>query len=205
VLTERSIVPEERRSQILAAAARVFARRGFHTSRVGDVAREAGISHGLLYHYFSSKDELLEAIFAQAWTDLLAAISVVEESEQPAREQLRQVAAILLRAWRHEPDLVRVIVCEIGRSPKLASRLEEMRSVNRAVERIIRRGQERGELRDDVNPALAATIFYGGVDEILTSWVFGLAVGGDDAVARAERTLVDVVCGGLAVGAPTLA
>jgi TetR/AcrR family fatty acid metabolism transcriptional regulator len=204
-LTDRSIVPEERRTQILAAAARVFAQRGFHTSRVSEVAREAGISHGLLYHYFPSKDALLEALFEQAWSELLTAIASVEDLDAPAREQLRQVAAILLRAWRREPDLVRVIVCEIGRGSRLAGRLDEMRSVNRAVERIIRRGQESGELRADVDPRLAATIFYGGIDEILTSWVFGFAPDDDDEVAAAERAIVDVVCAGLVSEAPATA
>jgi TetR/AcrR family transcriptional regulator, fatty acid metabolism regulator protein len=204
-LTDRSIVHEERRTQILAAAARVFAQRGFHTSRVGEVAAEAGVSHGLLYHYFPSKDALLEAIFEQAWSDLLTAIAGVEELDEPAREQLRQVAAILLRAWRREPDLVRVIVCEIGRGSKLVGLQDELLSVNRAVERIIRRGQERGELRADVDPRLAATIFYGGIDEILTSWVFGFAPDGDDEVAAAERAIVDVVCAGLVSAAPATA
>ncbi len=204
-MTDRSIVQEERRTQILAAAARVFAQRGFHTSRVGEVAAEAGVSHGLLYHYFSSKDELLEALFEQAWGELLTAIAAVEELDAPAREQLRQVAAILLRAWRREPDLVRVIVCEIGRGSRLAGRQDDLRSVNRAVERIIRRGQDRGELRPDVDPRLAATIFYGGIDQILTSWVFGFAPDGDDEVDAAERAIVDVVCAGLVTEAPARA
>ena len=51
---------------------RVFARKGFHASRVGDIAEEAGVAHGLLYHYFRSKDEVLETIFRETWTQLVA-------------------------------------------------------------------------------------------------------------------------------------
>lgn len=200
-MTDRSIAQEAKRRQLLDAAVRVFARKGFHTSRVGDVAEEAGVSHGLLYHYFRSKDELLEAIFAETWRELLASLDAVERSGVPAREQLRQVAAILLRSWRRQPDVVRVIVQEIGRSSQLGSRIEELRAVEDAIERIVRRGQETGELRAGIDPRLAATIFYGGIDEFLTSWVFGLVPDGDDAVAAAERALLDVVCGGLAVPA----
>src|ERR671932_2824395 len=90
-LTERSIGQEDKRRLILDAAVRVFARKGFHTCRVGDIAEEAGVAHGLLYHYFSSKDELLETVFRETWGELLEAVAEVERSGEPAREQLRQV------------------------------------------------------------------------------------------------------------------
>ncbi len=80
---------------ILDAAVRVFARKGFHTCRVGDIAEEARVAHGLLYHYFDSKDALLETVFRDAWSELLAAMRAVEETDEPPREQLRKVCAIL--------------------------------------------------------------------------------------------------------------
>jgi TetR/AcrR family fatty acid metabolism transcriptional regulator len=177
---------------------RVFAREGFHTCRVGDVAREAGVAHGLLYHYFSSKDELLETIFRNTWTDLLAAMREVEESGAPAREQLRQVAAILLRSWRRDPDLVRVLVREIARSPGIQQRVDAIDEAFAAIERIVERGQAEGEFRAELDPRLASYIFYGGLEEILTGWVLGRLPDGDEGVARAERTLVEVIAGGLA-------
>jgi TetR/AcrR family transcriptional regulator, fatty acid metabolism regulator protein len=197
-LTDRSIALAERRRLILDAAVRVFARKGFHTCRVGDIAEEAGVSHGLLYHYFPSKDALLETVFRETWTGLLAAIGLVEESGAPAGEQLRQVAAILLRSWRHDPDLVRVLVREIARSPELQSRLEEVRAAFDAIERIVRRGQATREFRGDLDARLASTVFYGGLEEILTGWVLGVLPDGDEEVDRAERTLVEVIFGGLA-------
>ena len=75
---ERSAGAEEKRRLILDAAVRVFAHKGFHTSRVGDIAEEAGVAHGLLYHYFSSKDEVLDTIFRETWSDLLAEIDDIE-------------------------------------------------------------------------------------------------------------------------------
>ncbi|HEY7207061.1 MAG TPA: TetR/AcrR family transcriptional regulator [Gaiellaceae bacterium] len=190
---------EEKRRLILSAAVRVFARKGFHASRVGDIAEEAGVAHGLLYHYFSSKDELLETVFRETWRELLGAVQAVEESAAPAREQLRQVAAILLRSWRRDPDLVRVLVREIARSPELNRRVDEVRAAFDAIERIVRSGQAAGELRRDLDAQLASTVFYGGLEEILTGWVLGVLPDDDAAVERAERTVVDVVCGGLAV------
>ena len=194
----RTVGAEEKRRVILDAAVRVFAHKGFHTSRVGDIAEEAGIAHGLLYHYFSSKDEVHETIFRDNWTLLLDRIHAVEESDEPAREQLGHVAAILLRTWRHEPDVVRVLVREIARSPELQQRIGELVKPIDAIQRIVEHGQRTGEFRSDLDSRLAAIIFYGGIDELLTGWVLGQLPDGEDAVAAAESTLVDVVCAGSA-------
>jgi TetR/AcrR family fatty acid metabolism transcriptional regulator len=196
-LGERSTVAEEKRRIILDAAVRVFAHKGFHTSRVGDIAEEAGVAHGLLYHYFSSKDEVLETIFRENWAILVERIHAVEESGEPAREQLRHVAAILLRTWRHEPDVVRVLVREIVRSPEVGQRIDELEKPIDAIERIVARGQQTGEFRADLDARLAGIVFYGGIDELLTGWVLGRLPDGDDTVAAAESMLVDVVCAGL--------
>ena len=182
---------------ILDAAVRVFARKGFHTSRVGDIAEEAGIAHGLLYHYFSSKDEVLRTVFSEAWSRLLVALHAVEAGGEPAPEQLRKVAAILLRTWRDEPDLVGVLVREVARSPHLGEQVDEVREAFLVIQRVIERGQEEGTFRADLDPRLASWIVYGSLEELLTGWVLGQLPDGDEEVARAERTVIDVVCGGL--------
>jgi AcrR family transcriptional regulator len=201
-LTDRSIAFEgraaDKRSLILEAAVRVFARDGYHTSRVGDIAEEAGIAHGLLYHYFPSKEDVLATIFRDNWGQLIEAFHRVEESDEPADEQLRGIAKILLRSWRHDPDLVRVMVREVARSPHLQSQVDEVREVFTTIQRVIERGQAEGVFRDGLDPQLASWIFYGGLEELLTGWVMGQLPDGDEEVARAERTIIDVVCGGLA-------
>jgi TetR/AcrR family transcriptional regulator, fatty acid metabolism regulator protein len=196
-LTERSIGSEDKRQLILEAAVRVFARRGYHQARVGDIAAEAGVAHGLLYHYFDSKEELLETIFRETWTELLHALREVEDDVGPATEQLRQVTAILLRSWRRNPDLVRVLVREVARSPQLGGRVDEIAEAFSAIERIVERGQRAGELRRDVDARLASWIVYGALEEILTGWVLATLPDGDEAVAEAERTIVAVLSDGL--------
>jgi AcrR family transcriptional regulator len=191
-LTDRSVNQEQRRAALLGAAVRVFARKGFHGARVGDVASEAGVAHGLVYHYFSSKDELLET-----WAALLAAMREVEESDDAAREQLRKVGAIVLRTWTRDPDLVRVLVNEVTRGPQLQQEIAEIRQAFQAIERIVAAGQRRGELREELDPRLAAVVFYGALEEILTGWLLGELPGGEADVAEAERAVVDIVCGGL--------
>jgi AcrR family transcriptional regulator len=196
-LAERTQALEDKRRQLLDAAVRVFARKGFHASRVGDIAEEAGVAHGLLCHYFKSKDQVLEAVFSENWSLLIARIESVEETDEPAADQLRHVAAIVLRTWLHLPDVVRVVIQEFGRSPELSERIGELTLPIDVIQRVIARGVERGEFRKDIDPVFAATVVYGSIDELLTGWVLGRLPGTEEDVARAEQTLVEVTLLGL--------
>jgi TetR/AcrR family fatty acid metabolism transcriptional regulator len=187
----------DRRRQILEAAVKVFARKGFHASRVGDIAEEAGIAYGLVYHYFRSKEELLETIFRTTWTEMLARVREVEEAGVPASEAVRQVTALLLRTWRRDPDLVRVLVREVTRSQHVQQEVEEITHAMQALEDLVRRGQESGEFRTELDPKLAAVVFYGALDEVLTGWVLGQLPDRDEDIARAERDVVGLLTGGL--------
>jgi TetR/AcrR family transcriptional regulator, fatty acid metabolism regulator protein len=196
-LVERTSAVEDKRRQLLDAAVRVFARKGFHASRVGDIAEEAGVAHGLLYHYFTSKDEVLEAVFHENWSVLLERIANVEETDEPAADQLRHIATIVLRTWLHLPDVVRVVIREFGRSPELEERLGELTQPINAIQRVIERGIERGEFRRDIDPRFAAAVVYGSIDELLTAWVLGRLPAEEEDVAAAERTLLEVSLLGL--------
>jgi len=182
---------------ILTAAVRVFARRGYHGSRVGDIAAEAGVAHGLLYHYFSSKDEVLETVFRENFGELLERFRAVERSDEPAAQRLEGIAKILLRTWRNDPDLVTVMVREVARSPQLQSQVEEVREAFAIIQRVIEEGQAAGTFRRDLDARLASWIVYGGLEEVLTGWVLGQLPDGKDEVARAERTAIDLALGGL--------
>ena len=196
-MSERSPGAEEKRRLILDAAVRVFAAKGYHTSRVGDIAEEAGIAHGLLYHYFASKEEVLQTVFRENWGELLEAFARIEASDEPPLEQLGGIAKVLLRSWRNNPDLVRVMVREVARSPQLQRQVDEIRSVFLVIERVIERGQADGTFRPELDARLASWIFYGGLEEVLTGWVLGGLPDTDEDVERAERTVIDLVCGGL--------
>jgi TetR/AcrR family transcriptional regulator, fatty acid metabolism regulator protein len=189
---------EDKRRLLLQAAVRVFARKGYHAARISDIAEEAGVAYGLLYHYFDSKEEVLRNVFRETWRALIATIKSVEGSGDPPREQLRKVAEILLRSWRREPDLVRVLVLEVTRSGHLAGEMDEIVASFAAIQEIVERGQADGTLRTDIDPRLASYVFYGAIDELLTGWVLGRLPDSDDDLARAERTVVEIVAGGLA-------
>jgi len=187
----------DRRRELLDAAATVFARKGFHASRVGDIAEEAGVAHGLLYHYFRSKEEVLETIFRETWGVLVVETQRIEESGAPLREQLRRFARIYLGSWLVTPEAICVLVREVARSPDVGGRIDEIRTVFLALTRMIDAAKQRGEVRADCNPVLATFVVYGCLEEILTGWVLGQLPGEEADVRRAVDTVVEVIFAGL--------
>ena len=191
----------DKRRQILDAAVRVFARQGFEATRMADVAKEAGVAYGLVYHYFGSKDAVLRAVFREAWARLLEAVALAEETGETAVDQLALVVRIVLRVWRDEPDLVRLLVREVTRSPHLSEELDEIDRAYASLERIIRGGQEEGTFRRELDPRLAAWMLYGTLEQVLTGWVLGRLPDDPAAAEAAEREIVRVFVGGLRASA----
>ena len=174
-MTDRSIASEEKRKTLLDAAVRVFA-RGYHGARVGDIAQEAGIAHGLLYHYFSSKEDVLQTIFRENWGELIGRFRAVEAADEDAPEKLAGIAKILLRTWRNDPALVTVMVREVARRRQLLQGAGQPRCA-RSFAILRPRGSRRGKPRErsapTSTPAFASWAVYGGLEELLTGWVLG--------------------------------
>jgi TetR/AcrR family transcriptional regulator, fatty acid metabolism regulator protein len=188
---------DAKRRLILDAAVRVFARQGYEASRVGDIATEAGVAYGLVYHYFGSKDAVLEAVFREQWGRLLAAVMLAEKTGETAPKQLALVVKIVLRTWRDDPNLVRLLVREITRSPHITDELDEIGEAFGSLQRMIVRGQAEGTFRADLDPQIAAWMLYGGLEEVLTGWVLGQLPDTAEALAAAERELTATLVEGL--------
>jgi TetR/AcrR family fatty acid metabolism transcriptional regulator len=196
--------PVDRRRQILDAAIRVFARQGFHACRVSDIAREAGVAYGLVYHYFNSKDQVLNELFVERWSLLLAAIEEVDSRPIPPREKLDTVAGFIIDSYRHDPELMKVIIVEVTRAANSFGRthLPEISQAYDLIAKIVRDAQAVGDFRDDVDPTFASMWFYGAIEQLLSGWVFELIPGGEQDFERARVMVVDTICGGLEQGAP---
>ena len=190
-------VAEDKRILILQAAVRVFAADGYEAARVGDIAKEAGVAYGLVYHYFGSKDAVLEAVFREQWGRLLAAVALAEQTGDDAGEQLELVVKIVLRSWRDDPDLVRLLVREITRSPHIQDELDEIGQGFATLQRMIERGQQDGTFRAGLDAQIAAWMLYGALEEVLTGWVLGQLPDDAEAVAAAEREVTGTIIGGL--------
>jgi len=191
------VTADDKPRRILDAAVRVFAAQGYDTARVGDIAEEAGVAYGLVYHYYESKEAVLEAVFREAWGRLLAAVALAEETGVDAAEQLELVVKIVLRAWRDDPDLVRLLVREVTRNPHIQDELDEIGQAFASLERMVRRGQADGTFRAELDPKLASWMLYGALEEVLTGWVLGQLPDDAAAVGAAEREVTATMVGGL--------
>ncbi|MDO8209437.1 TetR/AcrR family transcriptional regulator [Conexibacter sp. CPCC 206217] len=189
----------DKRRLILDAAVHVFARTGFHTCRVSDIADEARVAYGLVYHYFKSKDEILDTLFLERWDILLHAITEVDAQEIPPRQKLYAIASFIVDSYRHDPDLMKVIIVEVTRAANTFGRthLPQIRQAYVQIAAIVDRAQREGVFRDDVTPDFAALAFYGAVEQVLTGWIFSLLPVGDREYENAKTLIVETICGGL--------
>jgi AcrR family transcriptional regulator len=191
--------PIDKRRQILDAAIRVFARQGFHSTRVSDIADEAGVAYGLVYHYFKSKEEVLNELFTERWSLLLAAIEEADSAELPPRTKLETVAAFIIESYRHDPELMKVIIVEVTRAANSfgQTHLREIRRAYDSIARIVEEGQESGAFRSDIDPAFASMSFYGAIEQLLSGWIFDLIPAADSDFAKAKDFVVATICDGL--------
>jgi TetR/AcrR family transcriptional regulator, fatty acid metabolism regulator protein len=194
----------DKRRVILDAAVRVFARQGFHTCRVSDIADEAGVAYGLVYHYFGSKDEVLDTLFLERWGLMVDAIAAIDARDIPARDKLRDVASFIVESYRHDPDVMKVIIVEVTRAANSfgAAHLPTISNAYRQIQAIVAKAQAKGEFRDTVPAEFAAMAFYGAIEQVLTGWIFGLLDEGEDAYDQAKDHVVETVCRGLETYTP---
>ena len=191
--------PIDKRRQILDAAIRVFARQGFHATRVSDIADEAGVAYGLVYHYFKSKEEVLNELFSERWSLLLAAIEETDQQDGSPREKLGAVAAFIVDSYRHDPELMKVIIVEVTRAANSFGRthLPEIRRAYESIAKIVAEGQEQGAFRRDIDPNFASMSFYGAIEQLLSGWIFELIPASDADFQQAKDLVVATICDGL--------
>ncbi len=192
----------DKRRVILDAAVRVFARQGFHTCRVADIADEAGVAYGLVYHYFSSKDEILDTLFLERWDVMLAAIAEADAKHRSPREKLGAIAAFIIDSYRHDPDLMKVIIVEVTRAANTfgLTHLDRIQEAYGQIAGIVERAQEAGTFREEIEPGFAALAFYGLIEQVLTGWIFDSAPVADHDLERAKGLIVETICRGLQRG-----
>ena len=189
----------DKRRLILDAAVRVFARRGFNGCRVSDIADEASVAYGLVYHYFRSKDEVLDTLFLERWNVLLDVIRDLDAGDDPPREKLHAITSFIVDSYRHDPELMKVIIVEVTRAANSFGRthLAKIREAYDLIAAIVERAQADGTFKTTVTPEFAAMAFYGAIEQVLTGWIFDVLPRGEDEYEQAKVYVVETICGGL--------
>ncbi|HJL41535.1 MAG TPA: TetR/AcrR family transcriptional regulator [Myxococcales bacterium LLY-WYZ-16_1] len=168
--------PTGRRQQILTAAAEVFADKGFYKTRVSDIAQRAGVAHGLIYHYFPSKDALLQSIFEDHWGLFLKVLEDLrDQSDVRATEKLTRVAVWLVEAMAVVPSIIQVIIQEVSRSRRYVHPEQQtaFQSAFKVVQSIIEDGQAHGDIDPELERATVTHMFFGAMETVCTGFILG--------------------------------
>lgn len=182
----------DKRDLILGAAVKAFAQKGFHGTRVADIAQEAGIAYGLIYHYFKNKEEILNSIFHDKWGIFLAILKSIDQDNRDLRAKLLAIAGFFFDSYRQLPHLMEVLVLEIIHSSRFLEdeNLDQFREAFVMMETIFRREQERGIVSESVNPRVASFLFLGSIETMLTAKILDTITGTTDLDAL-KAALVD--------------
>ncbi|HEY6460063.1 MAG TPA: TetR/AcrR family transcriptional regulator [Polyangiaceae bacterium] len=187
----------DKRERILDAAVRVFAKKGFHATRVSEVAKAAGVADGTIYLYFQSKDELLVSLFEDRVERLLAFLQRELPTVTGAAPKLRRIIELQLGLLEGERDLAEVLTVILRQSTKLMKEYAapKFNAYLDAIAGVVAEGQATGELRSDVSPHLAARAIFGALDGIAMTWALGKADRG--GLVRASGQLAEMFLRGL--------
>lgn len=187
----------DKRERILDAAVRVFAKSGFHATRVADVAKAAGVADGTIYLYFESKDELLRSLFEDRVGRLLAFVKESLDKHESAKAKLAAIIELQLGVYEGEPELAEVMTVILRQSTKLLK--EHARPGFMAyldgIATIVAAGQKNGEFRNDVSPHFVARSLFGAIDGIALTWALGKAERG--GLSRAATQVTELFLRGL--------
>lgn len=188
----------DKRDRILQAAVKVFAKNGFHATRVSEVAKAAGVADGTIYLYFESKEQLLVSLFEDRVGKLLVFMKEGIDRDRPAAERLRAVIDMQLGVLANERDLAEVITVILRQSTRLMKEFAApyFLAYLEAIAQIIAEGQAAGEFRLDISPSIAARTLFGALDGITLTWALGRAEQG--ALGRAATQLTAMFLRGLA-------
>jgi TetR/AcrR family fatty acid metabolism transcriptional regulator len=164
---------DDKRERILEGAIEAFAARGFHRTRVSDVAKAAGVADGTIYLYFEGKDALLATIFETTLERFWERGREYVFATEDAAEQVSRLVESHLRFLGENRSLAAVFQVDLRHSPHFLG--EVSRKIFRAhldrVAEIVERGQSQGVFARDLSPEEAAGLVFGAVDQLVTSWV----------------------------------
>jgi TetR/AcrR family fatty acid metabolism transcriptional regulator len=161
---------KEKEAAIFDAACRVIREKGYHQARITDIAQEAGISYGLVYHYFRSKADLFDSILKEWWGGLFATMERLERHSATEEEKLAGIVGYFLDQYEKRPDLVHIFITEISRSSVnlTPERVEMFRTFIERTGRIIKQGQSQNVFRTDIRTSYLTYIFLGAMESFIS-------------------------------------
>ena len=167
----------DKHGKIIAAATKVFAKKGFFNARISDIAKEAKVADGTIYLYFNNKFDILISVFEEEIGKIIEQIKKAIEKETDPEKMLAIFAQKHLTAMKKNRNLAEVIQIELRQSDKIVKeyRNTTFREYTDIISDIIRLGQDLDVYRKDIMPGIAKRAFFGALDEISRVWTSSTA------------------------------
>jgi AcrR family transcriptional regulator len=187
---------EARKEQILSAAEKVFAKKGFQDATISEVAKQAGLSDATIYEYFSSKEELLFSIPVLITRSAAAQLKTHLDYIRGAANKLRGIVYGYLSFYQENPDYASVLMLILKQNRKFieSDAYQLIRDVSRMITRVVQDGIEADEFMSDTNPYLVRAVLLGTVEHSVISW---LLLGRPENLLELADPLTDIVIDGI--------
>jgi TetR/AcrR family transcriptional regulator, fatty acid metabolism regulator protein len=192
---------EIRRGQILNAAEKIFAQKGYIEATISDVAREAKVSEATIYEYFPSKEDLLFSIPGETVSKSKERIEFTLQFIRGASNRLRAVIYHYLWFYDNHPDYAAVTMMILKQNRKFLEEkaYQDIRETSRIILQVIQEGIAAGEFRADINPHLIRSVILGTIEHMLTRRIL---LGKPETLVGFTDPLADLVVGGITSGKP---
>jgi TetR/AcrR family fatty acid metabolism transcriptional regulator len=187
----------DKRARILKSAVKVFARKGFHETKVAEIARAAGVADGTIYLYFKSKDDLLISVFEETVEELSTRLTMELGLLPDTASKVRHIVKSQIGIVKAQRDLAEVLSITLRQSNRFLRRFvaPKFSAYIDIITGVIAEGQQRGEVRAEVSPRVVARALYGALDGLLLTWALGRSPA--SRLERAALQVADVFVSGL--------
>ncbi len=163
---------DNKHTKIISAATKVFAKKGFFTARISDIAKEAKVADGTIYLYFNNKYDILLSVFEEEVGKIVDNTKKLIDKEDDPVEMLKVYITQHLLAMKKNRYLAEVIQIELRQTNKVikAYRDTKFNEYVTMVADIIQLGQKEGKYRTEIKPEIAKRIIFGALDEVCRVW-----------------------------------
>jgi len=163
---------DNKHTKIISAATKVFAKKGFFTARISDIAKEAKVADGTIYLYFNNKYDILLSVFEEEVGKIVDNTKKLIDQEDDPVEMLRVYITQHLLAMKKNRYLAEVIQIELRQTNKVIKsyRDNKFSEYVTIVAEIIQIGQKAGTYNPEVRPEIAKRIIFGALDEVCRVW-----------------------------------
>ena len=188
---------DAKRDRILQAAIQAFSRKGYHQTRISDIAKAANVADGTVYLYFDGKEDLLSMIFEERMGRSLQRGREELKRIDGAMAKLRRIIELHLEDLGENPELATVFQIELRHSTRFMELYSRghLRDYFQLIAEVLAEGQNEGSIRGDLDTWFATKCIFGVLDEASTNWILSKK---NYRLHGTAKQILDFVMNGLA-------